>query len=67
VESLKPDYAGTKEIGLLLYLHDTVEHLKPTMAGTKDISLLLYLYDTVEPLKPDYGWVQRNRYIIIST
>jgi hypothetical protein len=62
-----PTTAGTKEIGLLLYLHDTVEHLKPTMAGTKDISLLVYLYDTVEPLKPDYGWDQRNWSVIIAT
>ena len=67
MESLKPDYAGTKEIGLLLYLHDTVEPLNPTTAGIKEIGRLLQLHDTVEPLKLDYGWDQRNRSVIIVT
>ena len=47
-----PTTAGTKQIGLLLKLHDTVEPLKPEYAGTKQIGLLLYLHDTVEHLKP---------------
>jgi hypothetical protein len=59
--------AGIKKIGLLLYLHDTVEPLNPTTAGIKEIGRLLQLHDTVEPLKLDYGWDQRNRSVIIVT
>jgi hypothetical protein len=50
-----PTTAGTKQIGLLLKLHDTVEPLKHEYAGTKQIGLLLKLHDTVEPLKPEYA------------